>query len=308
MKIKRNSRYINFYFKNYPDFPKININSLPQMKKSKTNKDMNSTYSQEEINKRILRKINYNYIISQFNLYCKKSKKRYSSKYISSLSEDLYNKANRKNFSRNKQTNFKTQTNFYKSSNYDLLSNDTTDKDNFYEDEKIYDFRQKFSGEIDKILQLKNMYKFYNLPKYIKDEISNRKIKKVFNNNDFDFDLNNKFKPKIRIIAKLKNHSFNEKFHSNNNKAKTVENKIYKKNKNIKCKLKINKTNNVIDINKFINNDLKNIDYFNSVSTTRFEKKSEKPIKIVNMKYNFLSNYKNLTKKPPKYKSFLKSE
>lgn len=308
MKIKRNSKYINFYFKNYPDFPKININSLPKMKKSKTNKDMNTTYSQEEINKRILRKINYNYIINQFNLYCKKSTKRYSSKYISSISEDLYNNANRKNFSRNKKTNIKTQTNFYKSSNYDLLSNETRDKDNYYEDENIYDFRQKFTGEIDKIIQLKNMYKFYNLPKYIKDEISTRKIKKVFTNNDFDFDLNNKFKPKIRIIAKLKNHSFNEKFHSDDSKAKTVENKIYKKNKNIKCKVKINKSNNVININKFINNDLKNIDYFNSVSTTRFEKKSEKPIKIINMKSNFLYNYMKLTKKPPKYKLFLKSE
>ena len=308
MKIKGNSKYINFYFKNYLDFPKININSLPKMKKSKTNKDMNSTYNQEEINKRILRKINYNYIINQFNLYCKKSRKRYSSKYISSISEDLYNNTNRKNFSRNKKSNFNTQINFFKSSNYDLLSNDTRDKDNFYEDEKIYDFRQKFSGEFDKIAQLKNMYKFYNLPKYIKDEISTRKIKKVFTNNDFDFDLNNKFKPKIRIIAKIKNHSFNEKFPSDNNKTKTVENKIYKKNKNIKCKVKINKSNNVIDINKFIKNDLQNLDYFNSVSTTIFKKKSEKPIKIINMKSNFLCNYMKLTKKPPKYKLFIKSE
>ena len=207
-------------------------------------------------------------------------------------------------------TNFNTQNIIYKN----RIFNDCNSlifkniKDNFYEDEKIYDFRQKFTGEIDKIIQLKNMYKFYNLPKYIKDEISTRKIKKVFTNNDFDFDLNNKFKPKIRIIAKLKNHSFNEKFHSDDNKAKTVENKIYKKNKSIKCKVKINKSNNVIDINKFIKNDLQNLDYFNSVSTTIFKKKSEKPIKIINMKSNFLCNYMKLTKKPPKYKLFIKSE
>ena len=308
MKKKRNSKYINFYFKNYKDFPKININSFPEMKRSKTNKDMNSTYNQEEINKRILRKINYNYIINQFNLYCKKPAKRYSSKYISSKSEELYNNTNRFTLSRNRRTNFKTQTNFYKNSNYDLLSIDTKDKDNFHEDEKVYDFRQKFSGELDKITQLKKKYKFYNLPKFIKDEISSKKIKKIFIKNDFDFDLNNKFKPKKRIIAKIKNHSFNEKHLLENSKVKTIENKIYKKNKNIKCKLKIKKSNNVIDINNFISNDLKKIVYFNSVSNSKFKQQFEKPIKVANVKSNFFLNYMNLSKKGTKYKLYLKSE
>ena len=51
-------------------------------------------------------------------------------------------------------------------------------------------FRLIFSEEKDKIGQLKRKYRFYNLPKFIEDEISSKKIKKVFSN-DFEYELNN---------------------------------------------------------------------------------------------------------------------
>ena len=307
---RRNSKYIHFYFKNYPEFLDKNKNSniLPLMKKSKTNKDISTTYNQEEINKRILRKIHYNYILKQFNLYCKKSAKRISSKYISNITDEQYNNTNTKIFSRNRKTNYKTQENFYKNSNYDLFSIESKNKDNFVEEEKIYDFRQKFCGEKDKIIQLRHTYKFYNLPKYEKDEITSKKIKNVFSNNDFDFNLNNKFKPRMRTIAKIKNHSFNEKLYLENKQAKTMENKIIKKYKNSKIKIhKKNKEIDIIDINDFINNNLKNIDYFNSVSNSGLKISFENPINIKKKEYKFPINLK-LTKKSSKYKIYLKND
>ena len=292
MKRLQKSKYINFFFKDYYDYS--NKNKLPEMRKSKTNRDMNNTYNQEEINKRILRKINYNFILNQFNLYCKKSnkpsKKSAHKYYLNNISDEFFNNLNY--YSRNKKINFKTSTNFYRKSKNDLLSslNDNLfEKDNNLnnEDEKVYDFRQKFTAEKDRIIQLKNEYKFYNIPKYIKDEIASKKIQKIFGG-DYTFDLNNKCKPKIRTIARLKNHSFNEKFHLDYSETKTIG-KI-NKNRNLK---KYNSNLNSID--NFMSNDLNKINYFNSVSTSDFKIKLEKSFK--KGKYNMFLNCMKLTKK-----------
>ena len=230
MKKNRNSKYINFFFNNLKDEYQ-NKNVLPIMKRSNTNKEMNAIYNQEEINKRILRKLNYNYIISQFNLYCKNSKNKLSiHKNLNNISDELF--TSDKSFSRNRINNFRTQTYFYKKNKKKDKKEDLlfTTKDNFfnkkddYEEEKIYDFRQIFNEETDKIAQLKKKYRFFNLPKFIKDEISSKKIQKVFNN-DFEYELNNKFKPKNRVISKIKNRSFNEKIYLNSNETKNTERK-----------------------------------------------------------------------------------
>ena len=297
---KRNSKNINFYFKNFSnDYQNKNV--LPIMKRSNTNKEMNDTYNQEEINKRILRKINYNYIISQFNLYCKKANIKKSNKYLNDINDELFTST--KSYSRNRRNNFRTQTYFFKKNKQykkeDLLF---TTKDNFfenneyYEEEKVYDFRQIFSKEKDKIKQLKNKYRFYNLPKFLKDEIASNKIKKVFNN-DFQYELNNKFKPKNRIISKIKNRSFNEKIYLNSNETKITKRK---NNKNINSI-----HNKIINIKKFINKDLKKKD-FNSISTSEFKLKLKKPIK--KEKSNFLFNCMKLTKKYQNLKLIIKSE
>ena len=299
MKKKRNSKYISFYFNNF-NIDNKNKNVLPLMKRSNTNKEMNATYNQEEINKRILRKINYNYIISQFNLYCKNSQnKKSNNKYLTNLSHEFFN--NTKSYSRNRTNNFRTQTIFYKKNKKikkeDFLfatKENFFDKNDCYEEEKIYDFRQIFSEEKDKISQLKKKYRFYNLPKFIKDEISSKKMQKVFSN-DFEYELNNKYKPKNRIISKIKNRSFNEKIYLNSNETKNTENK---NNKNTN-----NEHNNTVNIKKFVNKDLKKKE-FNSISISDFKLKLKNPIK--KQKSNFLLNCMKLTKKYQNLKLILK--
>ena len=289
MKKKLKSKYINFFFNNYYDYS--NKNKLPEMKRNITNKSMNNkTYSQIEINKRILIKLNNKYILNQFNYYCKNSKKN-NIKSLNDLSDEYF--LNSKNYSRNKKINFQTSTNFNKKSKNNFLF---SSKDNFYfknnilndEEEKIYDFRQKFTDVKDRIIQLKNEYKFYSIPKYIKDEISSQKIEKLFNK-DYDLDLNSKYKPKIRTIARLKNHSFNEKYYLDYNETKTIGKKGFTNNKNLK-KYKSN-LNSIDNFN--CNNNIEKINYFHPASTSDFKIKLEN---IFNDKYNYCKNCMKLTK------------
>lgn len=282
MKIKS----LSFLFKNYNDYSNKNI--LPIMKGAKANKEINFSYNQEESNKRILRKINNKYFIKQFNLYGKKSNNKFTNKRIKNISDELFNST--KTFSRNRKSNFKTQNNFYKNSKKDLLYYNLLGKNNYHEEEKVYDFRQKFSKQKNKIIELRNEYKFYNPPTNIKEEISKNIIKKVFSN-EFIFDLNNKYNPKKRIIAKLKKNSLSEKLHLDCNEAKNIEKKLFKiKNKN---KNKAIYSNHIIDIHNFINNDLKKMEYFKSLSNSDFKLKLEIPVK---KKTNIFFNRMNYPK------------
>ena len=290
MKKKLKSKYINFFFNNYYDYS--NKNKLPEMKRNITNKSMNNkTYSQIEINKRILRKLNNKYILNQFNYFCKNSKKN-NIKSLNDLSDEYF--LNSKNYSRNKKINMQISTNFNKKSKNNFLF---SSKDNLYfknyilnddEEEKVYDFRQKFTDVKDRIIQLKNKYKFYSIPKYIKDEILSQKIEKLFSK-DYDLDLNSKFKSKIRTIARLKNHSFNEKYNLDYNETKTIGKKVLTNNRNLK---KYKSNLNSID-NFIFNNNMEKINYLHPVSISEFKIKLEN---IFNDKYNYCKDCMKLTK------------
>ena len=308
MNRKNSLKYLHYFFKNYNEFSNKKI--LPKIKKSKTNKDMNNIFTKnDEINQRILKRINFNFIYNQFNTYCRKSNRNITDKYINSISDELYN--SRKTLSRNKRQKFRTQTNFFKSSKNNLfyLKDDFIDKNEAYEDEKVYDFSQKFSREKDKINQLRSQYNFYTLPIYKKDEISSEKIKKIFEK-DFTFDLDSKFKPKKRIIAKIKNHSFNEKVFPRNNKEikiKNIKKEIIKITNNKKSENfnKYNNYDNLNNIEDFINNDLKKFECFNSLYNSDIKLKLEKPIK--KRKTNIFLNYMKLKNKGKKFKLILKN-
>ena len=290
MKKKLKSKYINFFFNNYYDYS--NKNKLPEMKRNITNKSMNNkTYSQIEINKRILRKLNNKYILNQFNYFCKNSKKN-NIKSLNDLSDEYF--LNSKNYSRNKKINMQISTNFNKKSKNNFLF---SSKDNLYfknyilnddEEEKVYDFRQKFTDVKDRIIQLKNKYKFYSIPKYIKDEILSQKIEKLFSK-DYDLDLNSKFKSKIRTIARLKNHSFNEKYNLDYNETKTIGKKVLTNKRNLK---KYKSNLNSID-NFIFNNNMEKINYLHPVSISEFKIKLEN---IFNDKYNYCKDCMKLTK------------
>ena len=95
----QNSKYINFFFKNENDSMSKSI--LPLMKKSKTIKEMNFIHDNEEMNKRIIKKVNYNYIFKEFNLNCKKSSRKITNRYLINLSEELYKNYKNRFYSRN---------------------------------------------------------------------------------------------------------------------------------------------------------------------------------------------------------------
>ena len=291
MSNEKNSKYISFFFRNWNN---SNKNLLPLMKKSKTNKDMNFINNQEEMNRRIIKKVNYNYIFKEFNLNCKKANNKISQKYLINLSDELF--SNSRNHFHTRKNDYRTHINFHKKSKNNSLFTlkENLNQKNFnndYEEERVYDFRQKFSRVKDTITQLKNKYQFYNLPKFIKDEISSNKIKKIFNN-DFSVDFNNEYQTKKRKIMKIKNHSFSEKLCAMNNGIKIKEKKIHKKNKD---EIKIDHSNDANEIENYINNNLKKIEYFKSISSSQFKVKLENHMK--RRKSNIFLNYMKLKKK-----------
>ena len=274
MKKRRNSKFVNFFFRNF-DNGKTDSNSiLPIMKRSKTNKEMLITNNNEEINKRIINKVHYNYIFRQFNLYCKKDNKKFSQKYLNSLSDLLF--SNSRSYSSYKKNNISIQTNsninknhFVFNTHNNFLEKDSNDNN---KEENIYDFGKKvINKEKLKILQLKRKYNFFEFPHSLKEEINEKKIVKIFNSKS-KVELN-KLKVKEKILKRMKIHSLLEK---NTNLFAEIKNLKSFDKKNIKKHIRIiernkdknneNKANNLNDIEKYIKNDLKNKEYLNSFS------------------------------------------
>jgi len=300
MKKRRNSKFVNFFFRNFDFRQTESNNKLPMMKRSKTNKEMLTTNNNEEINKRIINKVHYNYIFKQFNLYCKKDNKKFSQKYLNNLSDLLF--TNSRSYSSYKKNNISIQTNsnvnknhLIINTNYNFSDKDSNDNN---KEENIYDFGKKIiNKEKLKILQLKRKYNFFTLPHSLKDEINEKKIVKIFNSKSKD-DLN-KLNVKERILKRMKIHSLLEK---NTNLFAEIKNLKSIENKKIKKRIKIiernkdknneNKTKNLNDIEKFIKNDLKNKEFFNSFSIREPQYELDQPKNII--KSNIFFNYMKL--------------
>lgn len=300
MKKRRNSKFVNFFFRNFDFRQTESNNKLPMMKRSKTNKEMLTTNNNEEINKRIINKVHYNYIFKQFNLYCKKDNKKFSQKYLNNLSDLLF--TNSRSYSSYKKNNISIQTNsnvnknhLIINTNYNFSDKDSNDNN---KEENIYDFGKKIiNKEKLKILQLKRKYNFFTLPHSLKDEINEKKIVKIFNSKS-KVDLN-KLNVKERILKRMKIHSLLEK---NTNLFAEIKNLKSIENKKIKKRIKIiernkdknneNKTKNLNDIEKFIKNDLKNKEFFNSFSIREPQYELNQPKNII--KSNIFFNYMKL--------------
>ena len=300
MKKRRNSKFVNFFFRNF-DNGKTDSNSiLPIMKRSKTNKEMLITNNNEEINKRIINKVHYNFIFKQFNLYCKKDNKKFSEKYLNSLSDLLF--SNSRSYSSYKKNNISIQTNsninknhFVFNTHNNFLEKDSNDNN---KEENIYDFGKKvINKEKFKILQLKRKYNFFEFPHSLKEEINEKKIVKIFNSKS-KVELN-KLKVKEKILKRMKIHSLLEK---NTNLFAEIKNLKSFDKKNIKKHIKIiernkdknneNKANNLNDIEKYIKNDLKNKEYLNSFSIKEPQYELDKTKNQI--KSNIFLNYMKL--------------
>ena len=239
MKKRRNSKFVNFFFRNFDFRQTESNNKLPMMKRSKTNKEMLTTNNNEEINKRIINKVHYNYIFKQFNLYCKKDNKKFSQKYLNNLSDLLF--TNSRSYSSYKKNNISIQTNsnvnknhLIINTNYNFSDKDSNDNN---KEENIYDFGKKIiNKEKLEILQLKRKYNFFTLPHSLKDEINEKKIVKIFNSKS-KVDLN-KLNVKERILKRMKIHSLLEK---NTNLFAEIKNLKSIENKKIKKRIKIMK-------------------------------------------------------------------
>lgn len=300
MKKRRNSKFVNYFFRNFDFRQTESNNKLPMMKRSKTNKEMLTTNNNEEINKRIINKVHYNYIFKQFNLYCKKDNKKFSQKYLNNLSDLLF--TNSRSYSSYKKNNISIQTNsnvnknhLIINTNYNFSDKDSNDNN---KEENIYDFGKKIiNKEKLEILQLKRKYNFFTLPHSLKDEINEKKIVKIFNSKS-KVDLN-KLNVKERILKRMKIHSLLEK---NTNLFAEIKNLKSIENKKIKERIKIiernkdknneNKTKNLNDIEKFIKNDLKNKEFFNSFSIREPQYELDQPKNII--KSNIFFNYMKL--------------
>ena len=314
MKKRRNSKFVNFFFRNFDFRQTESNNKLPMMKRSKTNKEMLTTNNNEEINKRIINKVHYNYIFKQFNLYCKKDNKKFSQKYLNNLSDLLF--TNSRSYSSYKKNNISIQTisNVNKNhliinTNYNFSDKDSNDNN---KEENIYDFGKKIiNKEKLKILQLKRKYNFFTLPHSLKDEINEKKIVKIFNSKS-KVDLN-KLNVKERILKRMKIHSLLEK---NTNLFAEIKNLKSIENKKIKKRIKIiernkdknneNKTKNLNDIEKFIKNDLKNKEFFNSFSIREPQYELDQPKNII--KSNIFFNYMKLKQRNDSSKFILNSK
>ena len=120
-------------------------------------------------------------------------------------------------------------------------------------------------------------------------------------NSKLKIDLNNKLKVKEKILKRMKIHSLLEKNTNlfaeikslknigNNNIKKSI--KIIERNK-YKDKNNENKTNDLNEIEKYIKNDLKIKDYFNSFSVKESQYELDKPKN--NIKSNIFLNYMKL--------------
>ena len=258
------------------------------------------TNNNEEINKRIINKVHYNYIFRQFNLYCKKDNKKFSQKYLNSLSDLLF--SNSRSYSSYKKNNISIQTNSNINKNHFVFNT----HNNFFEkdsndnnkEENIYDFGKKeINKEKLKILQLKRKYNFFEFPHSLKEEINEKKIVKIFNSKS-KVELN-KLKVKEKILKRMKIHSLLEK---NTNLFAEIKNLKSFDKKNIKKHIKIiernkdknneNKENNLNEIEKYIKYDLKNKEYLNSFSI----KKPQNELDQANnkIKSNIFLNYMKL--------------
>ena len=300
MKKRRNSKFVNFFFRNFDFRQTESNNKLPMMKRSKTNKEMLTTNNNEEINKRIINKVHYNYIFKQFNLYCKKDNKKFSQKYLNNLSDLLF--TNSRSYSSYKKNNISIQTNSNINKNHLVINtnNNFSEKDSNdnNKEENIYDFGKKIiNKEKLKILQLKRNYNFFTLPHSLKDEINEKKIVKIFNSKS-KVDLN-KLNVKEKILKRMKIHSLLEKntnLFAEIKSLKSIENKKIKKRIKIiernKDKNNENKTKNLNDIEKFIKNDLKNKEFFNSFSIKEPQYELDQPKNII--KSNIFLNYMKL--------------
>ena len=301
MKKKRNSKFVNFFFRNFDNRQTESNNRLPMMKRSKTNKEILNTNNNEEINKRIINKVHYNYIFKQFNLYCKKDNKKFSQKYLNNLSDLLY--TNSRSYSSYKKNNISIQTNSNINKNHLVVNTNNNfpekDSNDNNKEENIYDFGKKIiiNKEKLKILQLKRKYNFFTLPHSLKDEINEKKIVKMFNSKS-KVDLN-KLKEKEKILKRMKIHSLLEKntnLFAEIKNLKSIENKKIKKHIKIiernKDKNNENQANNLKDIENFIKNDLKNKEYLNSFSI----KKPQNELDQANnkIKSNIFLNYMKL--------------
>ena len=301
MKKKRNSKFVNFFFRNFDNRQTESNNRLPMMKRSKTNKEILNTNNNEEINKRIINKVHYNYIFKQFNLYCKKDNKKFSQKYLNNLSDLLY--TNSRSYSSYKKNNISIQTNSNINKNHLVVNTNNNfpekDSNDNNKEENIYDFGKKIiiNKEKLKILQLKRKYNFFTLPHSLKDEINEKKIVKMFNSKS-KVDLN-KLKEKEKILKRMKIHSLLEKntnLFAEIKNLKSIENKKIKKHIKIiernKDKNNENQANNLKDIENFIKNDLKNKEYLNSFSI----KKPKNELDQANnkIKSNIFLNYMKL--------------
>lgn len=301
MKKKRNSKFVNFFFRNFENRQTESNNRLPMMKRSKTNKEILTTNNNEEINKRIINKVHYNYIFKQFNLYCKKDNKKFSQKYLNNLSDLLY--TNSRSYSSYKKNNISIQTNSNINKNHLVVNTNNNfpekDSNDNNKEENIYDFGKKIiiNKEKLKILQLKRKYNFFTLPHSLKDEINEKKIVKMFNSKS-KVDLN-KLKEKEKILKRMKIHSLLEKntnLFAEIKNLKSIENKKIKKHIKIiernKDKNNENQANNLKDIENFIKNDLKNKEYLNSFSI----KKPQNELDQANnkIKSNIFLNYMKL--------------
>ena len=301
MKKKRNSKFVNFFFRNFDNRQTESNNQLPMMKRSKTNKEILNTNNNEEINKRIINKVHYNYIFKQFNLYCKKDNKKFSQKYLNNLSDLLY--TNSRSYSSYKKNNISIQTNSNINKNHLVVNTNNNfpekDSNDNNKEENIYDFGKKIiiNKEKLKILQLKRKYNFFTLPHSLKDEINEKKIVKIFNSKS-KVDLN-KLKEKEKILKRMKIHSLLEKntnLFAEIKNLKSIENKKIKKHIKIiernKDKNNENQANNLKDIENFIKNNLKNKEYLNSFSI----KKPQNELDQANnkIKSNIFLNYMKL--------------
>ena len=301
MKKKRNSKFVNFFFRNFDNRQTESNNRLPMMKRSKTNKEILNTNNNEEINKRIINKVHYNYIFKQFNLYCKKDNKKFSQKYLNNLSDLLY--TNSRSYSSYKKNNISIQTNSNINKNHLVVNTNNNfpekDSNDNNKEENIYDFGKKIiiNKEKLKILQLKRKYNFFTLPHSLKDEINEKKIVKMFNSKS-KVDLN-KLKEKEKILKRMKIHSLLEKntnLFAEIKNLKSIENKKNKKHIKIiernKDKNNENQANNLKDIENFIKNNLKNKEYLNSFSI----KKPQNELDQANnkIKSNIFLNYMKL--------------
>ena len=307
MKERRmHAKYLNFFFKNLNDSPKKNENKLPLMKRSKTNKEMFlSNNNQEKSSKILVNNINSNFIFNQFNQFnsCASNENIKSpKKYINSLSELINNKSYYK-----RKKNLTIDNNLQKNNLiFDMKRNFLPRKFhiNSHEAENIYSFvTKKIDIEKSQILKLKKKYKFFTLPKSLKDEIFEKKFEKIFNKK-FNIDLKFKFKNKERILKRMKYHSLMEKLKYDTNDINNEEKSIYiiKKNNN-KSNNCYSERNKLSDIETYINNNLRKKEYFNSFSSSElFNNKIHKSIQ--KNKYNIFLNYMKL-KKTNKNSKFL---